>query len=259
MIRTLLIITGASLVLCIAAGAGALALGGRDLARHGWTWTVHDRDGDSVRFERVYNGERETRVTRTLAWTGGDRLQVEVPGEVVYVQGAEAGVTVEGPKSIAERVRVIDGRLTTSDGSRDQRVAFNWTRDGLHAWSSNDELRITVTAPAVKRFDIRGSSDVSIRAYDQPTLDIDVSGSSSVDVAGRAATADLDISGSGDLDLEAVEVREAAIDISGSGDVRVGPTQAAVIDISGSGDVSLTRRPARLEQDISGSGDVDVE
>jgi hypothetical protein len=259
MIRTLLIITGAGLILCTVAGAGALALGGRDMARNGWAWTINDHDGDSVRFERVYNGERETRITRTLAWTGGDRLQVEVPGDVVYVQGPEAGVTVEGPKSLAERVRVIDGRLTMSDGSREERVAFNWTRDGLHAWSSNDELRITVTAPAVKRFDIRGSSDVSIRAYDQPTLNIQVSGSSSIDVAGRATTADLDISGSGDLDLEAVELRDASVDVSGSGDVRVGPTQAAVIDISGSGDVTLTRRPARLEQDISGSGDVDVE
>ena len=259
MIRTLLIISGAGAVLCAAAGAGALALGGNDLARHGWTWTLHDRDGDSVRFERATPDDMGPAVTRTLAWTGGDRLQIDVPGTIVYVQGAEAGVTVEGPRSLADRVRLVDGRLVMSDGSRDEHVAFHWTRNGLHAWSSNEDLRITVTAPSVKTFDIRGSADVSIRAYDQPTLAIDVTGSSSVDVAGKAAALDFAISGSGDIDAEAVDARDAAIDISGSGDVRAGPTQMASVDISGSGDVTLTRRPARLEQDISGSGDVDVE
>lgn len=259
MIRTLLIITGASLILCLFAGAGAMALGGRDLARNGWTWTIHDRDGDSIRFERSIPADRGPPVTRTLAWTGGDRLQIEVPGDVIYVQGPEAGVVVEGPQSIAERVRVVDGRLTMSDGANEEHVAVNWTRNGLHAWSSSDELRITVTAPSVKRFDIRGSSDVSIRAYDQPTLSINLAGSSSVEAAGKATTLDIDISGSGDIDAEAVEVRDAAIDISGSGDVRMGPTGSVSVDISGSGDVGLTRRPARLNQDISGSGDVDVE
>lgn len=259
MIRTLLIISGAGAVLCAAAGAGALALGGNDLARHGWTWTIHDRDGDTVRFERATSDDMGPTVTRTLAWTGGDRLQVEVPGDVVYVQGDEAGVTVAGPKAIADRVRLVDGRLTMDDGSgrREERVVFHWTRDGLHGWSSNDRLTITVTAPAVKRFDVQSSADVSIRAYDQPTLTLNVSGSSSIDAAGKAPSVAIDISGSGDVDLEALETTDAVVDISGSGDTRVGPTGLARIDISGSGDVTLTRRPARLEQDISGSGDVD--
>lgn len=259
MIRTLLIITGAGLLLCTVAAAGTMALGGRDLARNGWSWTIHDRDGDSVRFERSTSPDAGPKVTRTLEWTGGDRLQVEIPGDIVYVQGAEAGVVVEGPQSLVERVRMVDGRLTMADGASEERVAFNWTRDGLHAWSSSDELRVTVTAPAVKTFDIRGSADVSIRAYDQPTLAIDVAGSSSVEVAGKAAAVRIDISGSGDIDAEAVDVRDAAIDISGSGDVRVGPTETASVNVSGSGDVTLTRRPARLTQDVSGSGDIDVE
>ena len=38
MIRTLLIIAGAALVLAIATLGGAAAIGGQDLARHGWAW-----------------------------------------------------------------------------------------------------------------------------------------------------------------------------------------------------------------------------
>ena len=53
MIRTLFIIAGAALVLCLAALGGALALGGSDLQRHGWAWTIRDEDGETVRFERI--------------------------------------------------------------------------------------------------------------------------------------------------------------------------------------------------------------
>ena len=39
MIRTLFIIAAAGLVLATASLGGAFALGGRDMARHGWAWT----------------------------------------------------------------------------------------------------------------------------------------------------------------------------------------------------------------------------
>ena len=56
MIRTLFIIAGAALVLCVVTVGGSLALGGHDLQRHGWAWTFKDDNGESVRFERVKGG-----------------------------------------------------------------------------------------------------------------------------------------------------------------------------------------------------------
>ena len=248
MIRTLLIITGASLVLCIAALAGAAALGGQDMARHGWTWTLRghgDGQDETIRFQRADSGPR---VTRTLAWDGSDRLSIDVTADVTYVQGDAASVEISGPRDQVEGLRLSGGRLTFDDDDDTNVVMFGWR--------NHDRLRITVTAPSISRFDLSSSGDLSIRGYDQPTLFVAIDGSGDVEASGRTEALELDISGSGEADLSALETRDADVEISGSGEAAVGPTGAARISISGSGDVDLTRRPASLTQTISGSGDV---
>jgi len=249
MIRTLLIITGASLVLCIAALGGAAALGGNQLTREGWTWTF--RDNDFVRTERTVSFERADRgpsVTRTIPWDGSDRLEIEVGADVTYIQGDAAAVEVRGPRNQVERLRLSDGRLTYDDGDNVEVVMFGRRH--------SERLSITVTAPAVRAFDLYSSGELIIRDYDQPDLALNISGSGEVEASGRTETVDLDISGSGEADLSDLLTRDADIDIAGSGEAAVGPTGAARITISGSGDVELTRRPTSLTQHISGSGDV---
>lgn len=247
MIRTLLIITGASLVLCIAALGGAAALGGRDLARHGGSWTFWD-DGEPHTV-RVLRSDRGPQITRTLPWDGSDRLDIEVSAEVTYVQGDTASVVVSGPKEQVEALRLSAGRLTfDDDDGRIDHVVFGW--------GDSAPLRITVTAPSVNAFNLSSSGDLLIRDYDQPSLFVAIDGSGEVDATGRTDTVELDISGSGEADFSGLLTRDADIEISGSGEAIVGPTGAARIDISGSGDVDLTRRPATLNQSISGSGDI---
>lgn len=247
MIRTLLIITGAGLVLCVAALSGAAAIGGNDLARHGWEWTFHDGDrSETVTFER---GDSGPAVTRNLNWTGGDRLTIEIPGDVTYIQGDTPSVVVTGRKSMVDRVNLIDGRLTWSDDDDGDHVVFGWR--------NHDRLRVVITAPSVKSFDLESSADLTIRDYDQPMLELNISGSGDVTAEGQTETATIDVNGSGDSDLSSLRLTNANVDTSGSGDVRVGPTGSARIDISGSGDVDLTSRPANLQQSISGSGDID--
>ena len=248
MIRTLLIITGASLVLCIAALGGAAALGGNDLARHGWTWTFRghgDGHDETVRFQRADSGPS---VTRTLPWDGGERLDIDVAADVTYIQGEEASVEVVGPRDQVEGLRLDGGRLTFDDDDNVDVVVFGWR--------NSDRLRITVTAPSVRNFNLSSSGDLTIRDYDQPGLFVAILGSGEVDASGRTEAVELDISGSGEADFSGLETRDADIEISGSGEAIVGPTGAARIAISGSGDVDLTRRPASLTQSISGSGDV---
>lgn len=248
MIRTLLIITGASLVLCIAALAGAAAIGGQEMARHGWSWTIRghgDGEDETVRFQRADSGPR---VTRTLAWDGSERLDVDVAADVTYVQGDAASVEISGPRDQVEGLRLQAGRLTFDDDDDVNVVVFGWRNE--------DRLRITVTAPSVRAFALSSSGDLSIRGYDQPDLMVRITGSGDVDASGRTETVELDIHGSGEADLSALETRDADVEISGSGEAAVGPTGAARITISGSGDVDLTRRPASLIQNVSGSGDV---
>ncbi len=244
MIRTLLIITGASLVLCLAALAGAAAIGGQEMARHGWSWTIRD-DHETVRFQRADSGPS---VTRNLAWDGSDRLDIEVAANVTYVQGDAATVEITGPRNQVEGLRLRGGRLTFNDDDHTNVVMFGWRHQ--------DRLRIIVTAPSVRTFNLSSSGDLSIRDYDQPNLMLRITGSGDVDAAGRTETVEVDIHGSGEADLSALETRDADVEISGSGEAAIGPTGAARITISGSGDVDLTRRPASVIQNVSGSGDV---
>lgn len=254
MIRTLLVIAGAATVLCVATLAGAAAIGGNDLARHGWVWTFHDEDGDDVRFERV-SGDLGPSATRTLPWAGGAMLVVDLPGEVTYVQGDAKRVTVTGPQTLVDRVQLLQGdRLTFNDGDNTEQVLVRWGPGGLRA--HDEGLKITVTAPDVTLFDVSSSANLLIRNYDKPRLSLVMSGSGDVRVEGRTEDARLDLSGSGDADLAGLELTNATIDIDGSGDVEAAASGQVDVDISGSGDVSLTRRPTRLNQTGSGSGDV---
>jgi hypothetical protein len=258
MIRNLLIITGVGLFLAIVGIGGAVALGGRDLARHEWTWVVSEGPmGDSDL--RLQRGRVEPDATRTLAWDGAERLSVDVPAEVTFVQGDQAGVRLTGPRSVVDRVRFENGRLTLHDVGHDtERGYIRWSANGVRVWSETESLRVVVTAPDVRAFEMVGSGDLSIRDYDQPALELTVHGPGDIDVHGRTDLLTVEVNGSGDVDLDRLVTTDAAITIRGSGDVVAGPTGSARVDVAGSGDVTLTRRPDRLSQTIDGSGDVDV-
>lgn len=257
MIRTSLIIAAAGLVLTLVCLGGAFALGGRDLAAHGWSWTILDRDGHPIRFERVRNADARNagpEVTRTLAWDGGQTLVLDFGGDVEYIQGSQAGVTVTGPEALVDRVEITGGRIRLKEG--EEQVFLSWDEGGLRGWSPRDHLRVVVTAPDVTRFRVNGSGHLDIRAYDQDQMDLGISGSGEIEAEGRTRALTLDISGSGEVDLEALDLADADVTVSGSGEARLGPTGRAAVAISGSGDVTLTRRPERLDSRVSGSGNI---
>jgi len=258
MTRTLLIIAGAAFVLALATLGGAAAIGGRDLARHGWSWTLHDGDGDTVRFERE-NGARQPDVTKTLAWTGGSSLVLDLSADVTYVQGEQAGVVITGPRDIVERVRLDGSHLSMADGDNHERVTIGWDSNGPTGSADSELLHIVVTAPSVTDFDLRGSQDLEIRDYDQEVLTIEISGSGEVTANGKARALTLDINGSGEAQLASLDTTDAKVEVAGSGEARIAPTGKADVSISGSGDIILARRPATLNQSISGSGDVTQE
>lgn len=258
MIRTLFIIAGAALVLCLASLGGAAALGSRDLAAHDWTWVISDGEAGANDSVRVSRGDLGPDVTRTLDWDGGERLVVDLPVDVTYVQGDTAGVVIKGPKSAVDRVRLSGGRLSLADSEdHAERVYVRWGRNGIHGWSESERLKITVTAPSVNNFRVAKSGDLTIEDYDQPTLSLQLDGSGEVDATGRAGALELRLNDSGDAELEGLEVTDATIDNTGSGEVAVGPTGEVRVDLSGSGDVRLTRRPKNLQQNVSGSGEID--
>lgn len=256
MIRTLVLVAIVGFVLCVGAIGVAFAIAGGPFAIHDWasrdfeSWSDHHGRHwrnramrGEVEIPDAGDGQAGAYATRDYPWSGGERLEVEVPADIVYTQGKVGKLSIGGPASTVSRVRVQDGRITFD---RDYRDYFT---DGAR-------LKIELTAPGVRRFDLSGSQNLVVEAYDQDRLELDISGDAHVSAKGRAKTVSLDIAGSGDADLAAIEVEDAKIDISGSGHAKIGPKGVARVDVSGNGDVDLTTKPKSLQTDISGSGHV---
>jgi len=246
MVRALVIIMIATFVLALGCFGGVVGLGGPDLARNGWVWPekwrqygIHvDSDGD------ISTDSDEPDETRELTWAGGPSLQLDLPAEVVFTQGAETKVVVSGPRSVIDRIAFEGDRLHFEDDSGRR------LREGL---------TITISAPSVTRFVVNGASRLSIDDYDQPELAVEINGSGDVVASGKAGKVTISVAGSGKADLGGVQTRDVAIDIAGSGDATASPTGNAKVSIAGSGDVNLLSKPASLEKDVAGSGDVHVD
>ncbi|WP_296816999.1 DUF2807 domain-containing protein [Brevundimonas sp.] len=245
MVRTLLIIAGAGFVLMLACFAGAAALGGPDLMRNGWNWTVLSDGHGGERLEPTGPD-----VTRQMEWTGGDHLVVAIPADVTFVQGDAVAVEISGPQNSVDRITLVDGRLDFEPGYS--------PRGHMGFVGRSPRIQVRITAPDVSRFAIEGSGDLDLQALDLDALEISVRGSGDVTAAGRGDQLTLGIRGSGEAYLNDLSVRAATVEISGSGEAELSPTESADITINGSGDVDLLQRPADLNTRINGSGDITV-
>lgn len=257
MIRNLLVISGAGLVLAIAGIGGSMALGGADLARHTYTWALDDND-NGVRFQRSTSAEiKETMISRQVAWDDRDNLAIRVPGDVLYVQtSTNPGITITGPKQMVERVSYDNGRILISDYERDGKAYVSWGPNGVHGWNTSEGLKIVIRAPAVKRFDLQGQTDLKVQGYDQPSLDLVLTGDSDIEVFGRANTLNVDASGNASAYLEEVIGADATINVSGNADVKTAANGKVIINGSGTSEVRLTRRATQVQQTLSGEAEV---
>jgi hypothetical protein len=249
MIRVLVMIAVTGFLVSVVSFSSAVAIGGpeiiSDLAWNGWHgsggpwtwgWTSDHRDDRGWRRDGA-------EASREMAWTGGDTLDIDLPADVTYTQAPGPGkLTITGPHREIEALQLDDGRL-------------HWARHGMH-WG---DLTVTMTAPAVTRFDISGSGRLDIRDYRQDKLSLSVPGDATVSARGEAKSLALSIDGSGDTDLSELKVLDASVDIDGSGEAKLAPTGTANVNISGSGDVTLLTRPAKLASNVSGSGSIHQE
>jgi hypothetical protein len=265
LIRNTLIVAGASFVLAVGCFAGVAAIAGPDILKNGWTLPLEQdetivirENGKVIRTGRhfVQGRHAEPSVDRTFAWTGKDTLTVDLPVDVVFVQGAAAKIVASGPRSYIDRLRIDGGRITLNDNDGVDHDSITINAFGVHVESDSDRVKITVIAPDVTKFDVRGSGDLEVRKYDHPAFAVSVSGSGDVEAQGRVDTVTVDNSGSGYVGLAELKAKDAVFDVSGSGGGALFATNKAKIDISGSGDVELQTEPKTVTTEITGSGEI---
>jgi hypothetical protein len=239
MIRALVIIIVAGFLTSLVCISGAIAIGGPKAFPRG-AWNLEWEDGPHHFVWRSPRADAGPESQRDFAWSGGSRLEVNAPAEIDYVQApGPAKLTIRGPASQLDHVRIANGRITAEPSP------LGWR-----------QLHITLQAPDVSRFELNGANSLRIRAYDQDQLSVAVNGHGDVEAEGQTKSVNLSLTGAGDVDLSGLKTAGAAVDISGAGSATVGPTEWARLKISGVGDVELLTHPGKLETHISGAGRV---
>ncbi|MBE0661890.1 MAG: DUF2807 domain-containing protein [Bacteroidales bacterium] len=119
----------------------------------------------------------------------------------------------------------------------------------------NDDIEVFISAPDFSKLKVSGSGEIiSTNMLDVADIDLNLSGSGSIDVGLITAMANSRVSGSGSIWIEG-EAYEHNIEISGSGNIYSFPfyTERTNITVSGSGNCEV-RVSDRLDVNISGSG-----
>lgn len=93
--------------------------------------------------------------SRALQWSGGDSLEIGVPGSVHFKVGPEWRAVAAGPAEAIKHVRIRNGKIEFDR-------SFTWCTQGIS---------IELTGPAVQRWILSGSGDLFLEALDQGDLD----------------------------------------------------------------------------------------
>lgn len=180
-------------------------------------------------------------VSRPFSWSGGDTLEVDIPGRVYYERAAEWSVVATGRQSSVERLLVGAGRISL---------------DGTYAHPSRSSLEVHIKGPALRRIGLNGSGSMVLEGVDQEDLAVSIRGSGSIRGRGTVQRLEVRILGSGDADLADLASGDLDASILGSGDAEVSATGDAEVSIIGSGDVRLRAKPRNLSTRVIGSGRV---
>jgi len=164
-------------------------------------------------------------------------------GSLRITIGAQQSVRVEGDP---ETVAAVNTRVRGDTLRIDMR--HNSARQ------TDRSLVVHVTVPRLEDVKFSGSGLLSMVGLNGGKLDVDFSGSGTIEANGNLDELDLDISGSGKANMPNLVVAEAELDMSGSAEITVQALVRLDVDISGSGTVTYIGRPKHMSTDVSGSG-----
>jgi hypothetical protein len=125
-------------------------------------------------------------------------------------------------------------------------------RQGL----TNPKARITV--PRLTGLESSGASDVSLKGFDEPNLDIELSGATQLIGSNcRIGELELEASGAAKIDLRASRVRDADITVSGAGEIDITMDGGQLtVDLSGAVELTYYGEVSSKKIETSGAASV---
>jgi hypothetical protein len=189
--------------------------------------------------------KRETREVSTFT-----KISFRTSGKVFIKQGSPQKVEIEGSAEALEenKTSVEGGKLIIGPEGK----WLDWH------WGDDNKVTVYITVANIEALSVSGSGHmVGQTKITCNNLNLDVSGSGSLEAELDAADVDADVSGSGDIMLSG-KFKSFTSDISGSGEVKLNATITGLadFDISGSGKVLAEGSSQSVKAEITGSGKV---
>jgi hypothetical protein len=193
------------------------------------------------------SGERSS---RSVDYSGFDRVDVSGQWSVTIARGDAWGVVVDAP------VELLDDIEVERDGSE-----LSVEYDGgwcAGCFRDDQALRVAITMPALASLELSGATVATFSGFEGRSLVLDVSGAVELrGTAGRFETLTLDLSGAGRVDLGDVSVTNAEVDVSGAGNVTLRMAGGRLTgDLSGAANLEYSGTVS--EEAIEKSGSVNV-
>lgn len=185
------------------------------------------------------SGQLESETREVSGFTG---IELSGNGEVTIEQGNTESLTIEADDNL---LPVLTSEVENS-------VLRLGTKPRTTVRTRNP-IRYRVTLQDLTSIELSGSGSVSAANLRTDALQVDISGSGTMDLAGSANEQEVEVSGSGAYDAAELRSQTVGVDISGSGKATVTASEQLRVDISGSGTVTYSGDP-EIDQSISGSG-----
>lgn len=245
MIRRFAIVAICGLVVCIVCLVGAAMVGGKALRDSGFNMASL-QGGDFNIFDMLSDRPRcdddssSQQTSRSLPWTGGDGVSIELPANVHYRPGTGDQVVITGDSALISHVRVRGGSIRLSCRGSD----------------SGDRLEITLPGRDFRRFNLAGTGKLTLEGIDQPELRISLAGAGEVEASGKTDDLDVEMAGASQAKLGALAAGRVKIKMAGANDAEIAPRDYLNAKIAGVGDVKLLTEPAKIESEIAGAGHI---
>ncbi len=115
-------------------------------------------------------------------------------------------------------------------------------------------IRVTVTAKSLQSAGISGSGNLTIKDVKTENMALDLPGSGTLTVSGKAENVSVNLNGSGNILASNLQAQVVTVALRGSGNVSVFAAQSLDATINGSGSVRYSGSPAKLKTAGPGSG-----
>lgn len=175
-----------------------------------------------------------------------DFRSIEVPGaiQVNISQGSEPSLTITGEENLLAIIETSceDGRLVIRS---------------TESYSSNLPIVIKAKCSKLVRYHGHGASQGTIAEVDSETLDVELSGASSLMIeSGNVDSLKGSVSGASNLNAEKVATSKADVDASGASKIIVRVSDELTAHASGASNVDYFGSPSVVNKDSSGASSI---